>query len=292
MAHILKLQTNSMNLTYTTQVKDIELKSYNNDLILWFFGDVHRDATCDVERWIRFLKQSEKDDAYYFCLGDTHDFASGSEQKKLEDAHLHETTIADFDARAIQKNLDFCKEIKHMRGRILGFVEGNHSWYIKDKGKTSTEDLAERMEAPYLGWLCHYTLVVHIQSKSFAIHIVLCHGKAGGKTYGISINQVADLKVIFPVADIYCMGHDHQRWADPISSLVPVNNVTGWKIKQKEQLLCRSGSFKKSYEPGHAGYEAQKLLKPANLGALKVFVNFRRERKKNDITYTELSALV
>lgn len=284
-----------MNLIYTTHQAEIKLKNNNDQLIIWFFGDVHRDATCDVERWKKFIDRSGKEDAYYIGMGDYHDFMSTSEKKKVEAMGLHETTMQTFDDMVEKQNRDFCGEIKHMRGRLLGLIEGNHHWQ-SGNGKSSTEDLADRMDTQYLGWLCHLSLRVRFQSRndSLTLHFVLCHGKAGGKTYGITLNQVADLKMIFPVADVYCMGHDHQRVADCISVLVPMCNNKGQvKIKQKEQLLCRSGSFKKSYEPGKAGYEAQKLLKPANLGALKVMINFNRIRKDDtDLIYPELSAVV
>ena len=285
-----------MNLIYTTHQKEISIKNYTDEIVIWFWGDVHRDtSSCDVERFKRFLKQSAADEnAYYFGMGDYHDFMSTSEKTKIAAAHLHETTIQRFDEMVESANRSFCTEIAHMRGRLLGLIEGNHHW-IYENGKSSTEDLAERMETPYLGWLCHFTLVINVESRdnTYAIHIVACHGRAGGKTYGITLNQVGDMKMIFPVADVYCMGHDHQRVADSISVLIPVNGRGGYKIKQKEQLLCRSGSFKKSYEPGRAGYEANKLLKPANLGALKVIINFNRKSNEfGDVTYTELSALV
>ena len=285
-----------MNLTYTVQHKDIYLDSYTEPLIIWFFGDVHRDTpSCDVDRWKRFLQQSAKDNAWYFCMGDTHDFVSISEKRKLEAANLHDETIDKFDQFVEKDTRAFCEEIKHMRGRLLGFIEGNHHWVYKN-GKTSTEDLADRMDSIYLGWLCHYTLTVGFNNhklSTYAFHIVACHGRSGGKTYGITLNQVGDLKNIFPVADIYCMGHDHQRVVDSISVLVPVRTNTDWKVKQKEQLLCRSGSFKKSYEPGKAGYEANRLLKPANIGALKVIINFQRVRTNNsDLMHVELNALV
>jgi hypothetical protein len=284
-----------MNLIYTVHEKEINISNYNDSIIIWFFGDVHRDSTCDVDRWQRFLNKSAQDDAWYFCMGDTHDFASTSEKKKIMGSYLHEETMQKFDLIVEKDVRSFCQEIKHMKGRLLGFIEGNHHW-VYQSGKTSTEDLAERMDAPYLGWLTHYTLSVNFEKSrgyNMPIHIVACHGRSGGKTYGITVNQVADLKMIFPVADIMIMGHDHQRWADSISVLIPTNAGHGWQIKQKEQLLCRSGSFKKSYEPGKAGYEANRLLKPANLGALKVIISFRRYRKDcHSKMYTELSAVV
>lgn len=281
-----------MNLIYTVYNKEIEI-DLPCKIPIWFFGDVHRDtSSCDVDRWKRFLKEAAQDDAWFFGMGDYHDFVSISEKKKMQNANLHEETIDKFDMMTQENNRDFCKEIGFMRGRLLGLLEGNHHW-INTNGQTSTEDLAGRMETPYLGWLCHYTITFKADRMAIPLHIVACHGKAGGKTYGISINQVADLKVPFPSSHVYVSGHDHQRWADPISVLVPKRQRNGeYKIKQQEQLLCRSGSFKKSYEPDKAGYEANRLLKPANLGALKIFVNIYRLGVDDRNLVMELSALV
>lgn len=222
------------------------------------------------------------------------DFASMSEQKKLLGAGLHNQTMDNIDASVERMNRAFCIEIAHMRGKLLGMIEGNHSWFFVNTGRTSTEDMCNRMGCDYLGWLTHYTLVFRLPNGSAqTFYIVACHGRAGGKTYGITLNQVADLKTIFPIADIYCMGHDHQRVVDPISVLIPVRGKENYRIKQKEQLLCRSGSFKKSYEPGRGGYEMSRLLKPANLGALQVNIDISRVKVGSDWTLaTELSAIV
>jgi hypothetical protein len=226
-------------------------------------------------------------------MGDYMDFASISEKKKMQAAGLHETTIDKFDMMSEADNRTFAKEIKHMRGRLLGLIEGNHHWQFTN-GLTSTEDLAQRMECQYLGWLCHYSLKIHYAGQSIStIHIVACHGRAGGKTQGATLNQLSELKTLFPVADLYVMGHDHRRVADPESILIPMEYGGEWRIKQKEQLFGRSGSFKKSYEPGKAGYEASRLLRPSNLGALKVMINLSRVRNKVESRYiTELSAVV
>ena len=113
-----------------------------------------------------------------------------------------------------------------------------------------------------------------------AVHFVLCHGRAGGKTFGITINQVGDLKQLFPVADVFCMAHDHQRTAHPVSVLVPMRKKEGgYIIKQKRQFLCRSGSFVKAYQDGSDSYEVFRLYKPSDLGALKLTINIHRDYK-------------
>lgn len=271
-----------MSFLYTERIKRIELPDHRTPVNIWFFGDIHRDTdACDVDRWKTWLKTAKDDDAYFVGMGDFHDFTSTSEKKALVRAGLHETTLETFDHHVQKLNRDFAKEIGFMRGKLLCLVEGNHNWKFANS-KTSTEDLAERLDTECVGWLCHYTLIFSFKNRSLtksAIRMVLCHGRAGGKTAGITINQVDYLRTLFPVADLYVMGHDHQVGAWPESVLVP-DSMTS-KVRQKRQLLCRSGSYKRAYVDGRESYEVSKLLRPADLGSLKLTINFTRNRKSD-----------
>lgn len=107
------------------------------------------------------------------------------------------------------------------------------------------------------------------------------------------INQVDDMKQIFPVADLYIMGHDHQRAARPVSVLVPMYDHNGSiYIKQMRQFLCRSGSFKKAYVPDTSSYEVGRLLRPADLGALQIEIGFHGDKTETDRVITDLKAIV
>ena len=288
-----------MEYKYTVNEKTIDT-TLGEKQILIPFGDVHRDtANCDEDRWRYFLKNAENisrdnPSTWFVSMGDTHDFASLSEVSKIKQSKLHDTTIDKFDLMAQEDNRKFCKEIGFMRGKLLGFVEGNHNWTMTD-GKTANEDLAERMGSESLGWVCHYTLHFNFGNRNTStdVHLVLCHGKAGGKTAGNSVNQVAWLKEIFPVADIYIEGHDHERWVRPLSVLRPTHGRGGMKIKQLEQYLCRSGSFMRGYVPGKASYVVQGLYRPSNLGSIQLLIGFRRDKRKGeDRIVTEIQALV
>ena len=188
-----------------------------------------------------------------------------------------------------KNNRKFAEEIKQMRGKLLGLIDGNHNWRFPN-GVTASEDLANRMGCQHLGWLTHLTLTFKWgPKKSQNVYIVACHGRAGGKRIGTSINQVEDMKTIFPMADIYVMGHNHDRGAWPIDILYPTK---GGDIKQKRQFLCRSGSFKKAYEQGKSAYEVGRLLRPADLGALKLNISFHRDRVEGDRIITDIEAVI
>lgn len=219
------------------------------------------------------------------------DFASTREKKYLS-SELHESTTNLLDEVAEKHNRELAGELSFMKGHVLGLIEGNHSWRFED-GKTSTEDLAQRLGTKDMGWLCHYTLTVKAKNHGscIAVHMILCHGKAGGKTLGITVNQVGDLKNIWPVADLYVMGHDHQRVAHPCSVLVPQSGKYGWKVKQKRQLLCRSGTFMKAYQDNSNSYEIFRLYRPSDMGALKVNLMVERNRTNDeDILSAALTA--
>jgi len=287
-----------METLYTTVTKEISINKVSDKITLWFFGDVHRDSSsCDVERWkwFRTRAKSEIDENTYFIgMGDYHDFASATEQKALLHGKLHEETKRRFDESVQQDNRKMAEEIKFMRGRILGLIEGNHSWQFADSS-TATEDLATRLDTECLGWLSHISLRVFIKSKkiNLCLYIIACHGKAGGKTFGNTINQVGDLKTIFPIADIYCMGHDHQRTAHPVSILVPYHHKNcEITIKQKRQFLCRSGSFKKGYQSGASSYEVGRLYRPSDLGALKMTIGFHQVFNDNHRIITDIEAII
>ena len=281
-----------METIYTTHRTEIPFK-LSDSMGIWFWGDVHRDAvSCDVKRWRWFLEKSAKDDpelTYYMGLGDYHDLASAREQQKLTRDHLHETTMETLDELVEKRNREFADEIKQMQGKLLGLIDGNHNWRFPN-GVTASEDLANRMGCPHLGWLTHYTLAFNFGGKKQNVYIVACHGRAGGKRIGTSINQVEDMKAIFPMADIYIMGHNHDRGAWPIDILYPSSSG---EIKQKRQFLCRSGSFKKAYETNKSAYEVGRLLRPADLGALKLEISFHRDYSGGqDRIITDIQAII
>lgn len=287
-----------MQTLYKVVNRVIELDSYNDSIDLWLFGDIHRDTSaCDVDRFKYFLSKAKKTDpehTYYLGMGDYHDFASTSEEKHLKAGKIHETTMEAIEEMVQRKNRAFSIECNQMRGRLLGLVDGNHNWTFTN-GKTSTDDLAERLGTQSLGWLSHITISFKFKGHNTirAVHLVVCHGKAGGKLLGTSINQVTDLKTVFPVADIYAMGHNHDRGAWPASILYPVNSSkTGQaKLKQKRQFFCRSGSFKKAYVDNTSTYEAGRLLRPADLGALRLTIGFHRDYSNgNDEMITDIEA--
>ncbi len=245
-------------------------------------GDQHLESTsCDEDRYSETLSLCRKlPNPYFLFMGDEHSFLATSERAALDSAKLHNETIEGLDQLRHQSCVRFVKQHEWMRGRILGMLQGNHHWVFRTKdekrgyapGMTSTEWIAAALGTRCLGFLSYITLScsLYTGNSRIRVDVVACHGKAGGKLIGTSINQVNDLREIFRVADIYLMGHNHQRQAVPVTHLfVPSGNThSAVPVKQRRQWLGRTGSFLKGYAPNTKGYIIGRLLRPSELGII------------------------
>lgn len=283
-----------METVFTNHKFTIEIEKESDITKIWFTGDWHFGcAGHDEDRFDYFLKRAARDDkgdTFYVGMGDYFDFASTSEQGHIKSGKIHETTMALFDEHVESDVRKVTKKCIQMRDKTIGLIEGNHSWTYQN-GNTATRDMAERLNTKDLGWLSHVTLEFYIKnrSKSQIVTMILCHGKAGGKLLGSSINQVEDMKRIFPTADIYVMGHDHQRFAVPSSVIIPTFKNKRTYLKQKRQYSCRSGSFLKAYTDNKSEYVTGRLLKPSDLGAIKLEISFHRD---GDFIITDIAAQI
>lgn len=259
---------------------NITIPSLSTRIKLVPFSDVHRHhPACDVDRWKAFLERCQADDdeyTLYLSLGDLDDMCSDSERKILNDDDLHESTKYNLDQFIRRQTLDLADEIGFMKGRLIGMVSGNHLWDFSD-GTTTTDLLCERLKTKWLGSLAFIRISVKVENRGgrYAVDIVAAHGKAGGKLVGTSINQVKDLKEIFPSADCYLQGHDHQKGAWPITCLEVTQLMT---VKQKRQWLVRTGSFLRGYVPGCDSYVVSRLYRPTDLGVVRGEIEFRRDK--------------
>jgi hypothetical protein len=259
---------------------------YNEVIGIDFFSDMHEDTANFCESsWNRFMlgcieRKDRMSNYFVFGLGDYNDFLSTSENRKIQNSELHESTSAklsklvDADVKSVCKRLDPIKE------NIVGLSEGNHTW-IYPNGKTSTESMCSRLGCEYLEYL--FVVKIPIVCTSGArSSIIICgvHGKYSGKRAGATINGLEDLASIFMDADIYVMGHDHQRGAVPSSVLTLNGNE--FKIKEHVRYYARTGSFARGYQNGVSNYVVRRLLKPSNLGGLRFNITFDRKTEDGD----------
>jgi len=261
---------------------------------LWLFSDMHfGTSSFDEDRFKWFLKKAaESENPYYLGVGDYSDFAAMSDNKKIKHADLHETTEERIDRMVQNDNIQIANLCKQMKGRLIGMIGGNHQ-YTFSTGKLSDEDLCERLNTTYLGWLSLIKIAFNSKkNRPIVVNIFACHGTGGGKLLGTSINKIDDMTQVINNADIYTMGHDHKRSATPKTVLEIFDNSGNFGVKQKRQYLVRSGSFQKSYEKDSSGFAQGRLMRPADLGAVRLNISSHRDRKENDRTILDIEAVI
>lgn len=261
---------------FTIRHLDVKLESTTKPVVLIPVGDVHWDSeACDrklfleaVQSWKSRIRRGEN--LRFIGVGDFFDFASTKERKAFAKADLHDSTRDTFDKLRRMQVLEFCKILRFTEGRWLGFLDGNHRWQTQ-QGETCAQLLCKELGGDYLGTFSHFTLRLSRGGRRASCQIVAAHGKCGGKLVGTSINSVADLKQILPSADIYLMGHSHDRgcWPTVILDVRQGGNGSSVLTSQR-QWLCRTGSFLRSYQPGVSSYPVSRLLKPVDLGTIEL----------------------
>jgi hypothetical protein len=259
----------------------IEFDKFNEPIYLFPFGDIHRSApNCDTDRYLEFLDWARhKKRAYFLGMGDYDDFASSSERLILGDKRLHESSLTTLDGLYETHTIRFYNEIKFMKDRLIGLIEGNHYGEFQS-GFTTTQYLAQKIGCKYLGVSSFIRLIFKSKtnhSGAYSLDIWAHHGKGGSRKVGGSLNRVEDM-LLAANADIYLMGHDHRKSC----SYVPTMELSSGGAKniylhQKKKLIGRTGSFLKGYVPEKKSYVADMALNPTDLGVLKIELTPRRK---------------
>lgn len=255
---------------FTIHRFEIPVKELNKPIYLIPFGDIHRFAPlCDVEKWLEFVEWAKnKKNAYFVGMGDYDDLASTTERKALLTACLHESTQSTLDEIFKNRADKLCQELSFMNGKLIGLIEGNHHGVLQS-GITSTQYMCEKLNTKYLGVSSFIRLSFKYGYKRTSIDIWGHHGRGASRLIGGSLNSVEQMLGIGE-AQIYLMGHDHQKNAAFKTKLGLTYGPSGLKLSQHKILLARTGSFLKGYVPDKPSYIARAALNPTDLGTLKI----------------------
>jgi hypothetical protein len=258
---------------FTTHSFTIPVKSGKPVRII-FFGDVHRDAPSHaLEKWHADLDywRSLKD-VYFFGMGDYLDSTSTTERECLGNisGKMHETFRNDVQALQLAKVELIAKELSFMRGRIVGFLNGNH-YFEFQSGVNSDQKLCELLGAKYLGVCSFVRLSFVSHGRHTTRDIFAHHGQGAARLIGGSLNRVAQMFEGVE-CDIVAMGHDHKRGAVPGTPRLFLTSDThhGNRLCSRETWVIRSGSYLKSYEPGKANYNVDAQRTTCNLGHVEM----------------------
>ena len=274
----------------------IEFEKYGEPIYLIPFGDVHRSSPmCAVDRWHEMLEWGKtKKRCYFLGMGDYDDLGSTSERKLLNSPDLHDSTVKTLEDLYLKHVKRFAEEIKFMKGKLIGILNGNHFGMFQT-GVNTDQKLAELMGCSYLGANSFIRLKFWCRTRKqrgyTTVDIWAHHGRGGGRTVGGSMNPVEQMAQSAE-ADIYLMGDNHQKSAIHKSRL-RLNGAGPLALSHRKILLCRTGSFLKGYEQNCASYVVDAGLPPTELGVVKIELTPRRDQKGGtDVTWIDIHASI
>jgi hypothetical protein len=259
----------------------------DQEILVMPIGDIQwsgRDSEVALGMLRRHVEWGAERGAYFLGMGDYIDFMSPSNRARFASAALYDTALKTVDdkARSLVEDL-WLKALLPSRGRWLGLLEGHHFHEYRD-GTTTDQDLAARLDAPFLGSCAFVRLVLQRTKTQRGNVIVWCHhGVGGGVTLGASLNQLERLLASWE-ADIYLIGHHHKKVAGPIDRVEAAWNGSRGKpgLVHRTKIIACTGGFLKGYAVGErdgrvprGGYVEQKMLSPVALGGILVKIRPR-----------------
>jgi hypothetical protein len=238
---------------------------------------------CAEEKWLEFCEyESKKKDTYFLGMGDYDDLASTSERSILHSPILHDSTVKTLEKAYLTHTMRLAKEIKFMKGKLIGMLEGNHYGKLAN-GTTTTQKLCELMDTTYLGCNSFIQLTFGQEGRhsSRSVKIFAHHGRGGGRTAGASMNPLEKMGEMAE-ADIYLMGDNHAKSIMNKERLTLRTGGGKLRLSRRKILLARTGCFLKGYEPGESSYIADANYCPTDLGVVKIELVPRRYREDGD----------
>lgn len=265
------------------------------EILVMPIGDIQwsgRDPEVAMGMLKRHIQWGVDQGAYFLGMGDYIDFMSPSNRARFAASALYDTTVKSVDdkAKSLVEDL-YLQALKPSRGRWLGLLEGHH-YHEYRNGMTSDQDLAERLDAPFLGMCAFVRLQLQLSKTQRGSVVIWCHhGVGGGATLGAPLNKLERLLTSWE-ADIYLIAHHHKKVAGPIDRQEAVwsGNRGAAEVVHRTKIIACTGGFLKGYtnEPvgkktkrvagggldgvpaavRRGGYVEQKMLNPVALGGI------------------------
>lgn len=251
---------------------------HSNPITLIPFGDIHHGGKLlATDKWYEFLAWAKTvPNALFLGMGDYCDVLSGSERMAIRKDELHDQSLDSLEEFYEKKLNDFYKDIAWMRGRVLGLLEGNHHTRLDSSGGiTSTQLLCQKLKTKYLGNQAFVKLKIDTGGGRWvSVVIFAAHGiSSSAKSVSGGMLGVEKMEFISE-ADLYLMGHNHQRGALPFAKLHLFDTNDGkMKVVERKGYFVRTGSFARSYVPNCRSYAANRLLRPADLGIVPIVIS-------------------
>lgn len=223
------------------------------------FGDIHfghkNVDTRILDNVVDYITKNK--DVYWVGLGDYGDAIIPNDYR--------------FDYRSIDERFKTPQEqygaleemFAPISNKCVGLLDGNHDIvHWKKHAHNYVKELAEDLGVPYLTVDAY--LRFHFTKFNADYNCYFHHGWTGARTAGGRIARIYDLYNIFPMLDLYAMGHIHSLgMPEPRTALY----IDKDEIHEKISRFLYTGSFLRAYVKDSVSYVEEKTYPPATLGS-------------------------
>lgn len=274
---------------------ETEIKSRSEHLTLVPLGDTHLGTkNCDEElfqREIDFIKRNPN--TYWVFMGDACEFINISDPRWDTNVAewIHVENLNNLVKVQADKFLEYVYPIHH---KCMGVLEGNHEEKVRSRYHFSPTDyIAMELGVPNLSNVCmirwrilRKSMGTNKQPAMRNIVIYANHGSGGGRFIGGKINKLIQTCIGFD-ADIYLMGHVHEKLVHEIPRLQIYGYGENMRLIHHTRYFILTGTFLKAYQQNSRSYAEPKMYNPTSLGAMhikiKPFPNVRINGQKVDL---------
>lgn len=246
---------------------DIEYESREDST--WFLvglGDIHRGHIfMNEDLFYRHLDWIEETpNCRVVCMGDYGDCINAKDPR-------HDYNVLDWQYATPDKQyMKTTADLERIKDKIIVMLDGNHDYgFWRRHNHNFVDRMAYDLGVPYAGVSSYVRLrFIRQAGKSKErrpFNIYAHHGWTGARTDAYKVKIIQDLSNIFPMLNLYMMGHVHRLGeALPTTKLYVDNrgNIREWVEK-----YVFTGSYLKGYEKGVGSYIEARGYKPTGLGS-------------------------
>lgn len=242
---------------------------------LWLIGDVHLGSRgCALSRFQNTI-QKIKEDKYslWIGLGDYADYIGYKDSRFDPEGVDTELKIRDLGRLGKVQQDSFVREVWDIRDKCVGLLKGNHedAYERHNHAANLHEETCSALGARNLGYSCFLDLVFKTSRNEHTFRVVAHHGAGFAQTAGGKLNRLISFMNSFPLADIFLMGHVHEK-LQHTRPIIGADDACE-RLIEVLQLGVVGGTYLKTYSEGPAIYGEKKGYRPVALGSPAVIIH-------------------
>jgi len=247
---------------------DLEFESREESTwVLVGLGDIHRGHIfLDEDLFYRHLNFIEETpNCRVIMMGDYGDCINAKDPR-------HDYNVLDFQYATPDKQYaKVTEDLERIKDKIVVMLDGNHDYgFWRRHNHNFVSRMAYDLGVPYAGVSAYVRLRFLRGSKSKKhktqiFNIYAHHGWTAARTDAYKVKVIQDLSTIFPMLNLYLMGHVHRRGEALPTTKLFVDR--GGNIREWIEKYVFTGSYIKGYEKGVGSYVEARAYRPTDLGS-------------------------